>query len=123
MKVMAVDPNPVELIRLSESIRKTTPPGTSVECFHDPFFAYQYALKNPNQTDALYTVAQMPRLSGFDLTRQMRKANPELHVWLLWDNDEYREDAKRLGVDGYIIRPATIEALKKAQDEADDGEK
>ena len=122
MKVMAVDTDPVELIRLSESIRKTTPPGTSVECFRDPLFALQYAYDNQRQVDILYTVAQMQRLSGFDLARQMSKTSPELRVCLLWDNDEFREDAQRLGADGYIIKPPTMEALQKAHDEAEDGE-
>jgi DNA-binding LytR/AlgR family response regulator len=103
----------VELVRLSESIRKTTPPGTSVECFRDPLYVYQYM--GSNHADVLYAVANMQRLSGFDIARQLRKQSPNLRVFFIWTDDGYKADAFRMGAEGYLIKPVTPEKLTASE--------
>ena len=117
LKVIAVDPNSEDLLRLSESIRRITPPGTSVECFRDPLFAHQYACLNP--VDALYALAEMNHMNGFEIARFLRGKYPQIEVYLLWQNDDYQRDAQRLGADGYIVKPVTPEALRLAREQAE----
>ena len=117
LKVIAVDPDPDDLVRLSESIRRIMPPGTSVECFRDPLFAHQYACLNP--VDALYALAEMKHMTGFEIARFLRGKYPQLLVYLLWHNDDYRRDAQRLGADGYIVKPVTPGALRLAKELAE----
>ena len=97
MKIIAVDPNPEKLMRLSAEIRKSTPPGSSVECFCDPLYAYQYSFYHP--VDALYAVARMGRLTGLELAENMRSRYPALRVFILWHNDAFRQEAEQLEVD------------------------
>lgn len=117
MKIIAVDPNPEKLMRLSAEIRKSTPPGSSVECFCDPLYAHQYSFYHP--VDALYTVAQMGRLTGLELAENMRSRYPALRVFILWHNDAFRQEAEQLEVDGYLITPVTADALKKTREDAE----
>lgn len=99
MKIIAVDPNPEKLMRLSAEIRKSTPPGSSVECFCDPLYAHQYSFYHP--VDALYAVARMGHLTGLELAENMRSRYPALRVFILWHNDAFRQEAEQLEVDGY----------------------
>lgn len=117
MKIIAVDPNPEKLMRLSAEIRKSTPPGSSVECFCDPLYAYQYSFYHP--VDALYAVARMGRLTGLELAENMRSRYPALRVFILWHNDAFRQEAEQLEVDGYFITPVTADALKKTMEDAE----
>lgn len=117
MKIIAVDPNPEKLMRLSAEIRKSTPPGSSVECFCDPLYAYQYSFYHP--VDALYAVARMGRLTGLELAENMRSRYPALRVFILWHNDAFRQEAEQLEVDGYLITPVTADALKKTMEDAE----
>lgn len=116
MKIIAVDPNPKELMQLSAKIRRITPPGSSVECFCDPLYAHQYSFYH--QIDTLYAVAQMSRLSGLELAENMRKRYPNLRIFILWPDDTFRREAEKLGADGYLFAPVTIETLKKATADA-----
>lgn len=117
MKIIAVDPDPGKLMRLSAEIRRSTPPGSSVECFCDPLYAHQYSFYHP--VDALYTVARMGRLTGLELAENMRARYPGLRVFILWPNDEFRQAAERLEADGYLITPVTADALKRAMEDAE----
>lgn len=118
MKIIAVDPDPTTLMRLSAQLRTITPPGSSVECFCDPLFAHQYSFYH--KADALFAVAQMARLSGLELAKTMRERYPTLHTFLLWPNDDYRQAAALLNADGYLITPLTTDALQQAMEDADD---
>lgn len=111
MKIIAVDPDPEKLMCLSAEIRKSTPPGSSVECFCDPLYAHQYSFYHP--VDALYAVARMGPLTGLELAENMRSRYPALRVFILWHNGEFRQEAEQLGADGYLITPVTADALKK----------
>lgn len=117
MKIIAVDPDPGALMRLSAEIRRSTPPGASVECFCDPLYAHQYSFYHP--VDVLYAAARMGRLTGLELAKKMRARYPGLRVFILWPNDEFRQEAQRLEADGYLITPVTADTLKKAMEDAE----
>lgn len=122
MKIIAVDPNPVELLRLSVKLRGITPPGTSVECFSDPLYAYQYSFHH--RIDALFAAAQMSRLSGLELAERIRARFPGARIFVLWPDGTFRQEALRRGADGYLLSPASAEALREAMEQAeapDDG--
>lgn len=117
MKIVAVDPEPRELMRLSECIRAITPPGTSVECFCDSLFARQYAFHNP--VDRLYALAHMNRLDGIELIEKIRKEQPAMQTYILWEDEKFRDAAMKAGASGYIVKPVTSDKLLDAEDEQD----
>ena len=117
MKIVAVDPNPEELLRLSVKIRGITRPGTSVECFCDPLYAYQYAFHH--EIDALFAVAQMGRLSGLELAARIRQSSPAARIFILWCDDTLRQEALQRGADGYLLTPVTADALREAMEDAE----
>lgn len=117
MKVIAVDPNPEELIRLSAKIRMITPQGSSVECFCDPLFAHQYSFYN--KCDVLFAAAHMSRMTGLELAKNMRSRCPDTRIFILWSDDTFRQEALELGADGYLLTPPTADALRRAMEDAE----
>lgn len=122
IKIVAVDQQPEELIRLSVKLRRITPPGTSVECFSDPLYAYQYAFHHG--IDAFFVVAQMGRMTGLELTERMRGLFPAARIFVLWRDEAFRQEALQRGADGYLVTPVSEETLRQAMEDAetpDDG--
>ena len=119
MKIIAVDPNPEKLMRLSAEIRKSTPPGSSVECFCDPLYAHQYSFYHPVDAQNVSKANFLCPLTGLELAENMRSRYPALRVFILWHNDAFRQEAEQLEVDGYLITPVTADALKKTREDAE----
>lgn len=67
----------------------------------------------------IITDINMPKLGGLQLLAEIRKHNPDVRVILLtgYDYFEYAQSAIRLGVDDFILKPATqheiIERIQK----------
>lgn len=116
IKIVAVDQDPEELIRLSVKLRRITPPGTSVECFCDPLYAYQYAFHHG--IDVFFAVAQMGRLTGLELAERMRARFPAARIFILWRDDAFRQEAMQRGADGYLLTPVSAETLREAMEDA-----
>lgn len=117
MKIIAVDPDPAELLRLSAKLRMITPPGSSVECFGDPLYAYQYSFYH--DVDALFAVARMSRMTGLELAENIRSRFPQARIFLLWRDDTFRQVALQSGADGYLLTPPSVDTLRKAMEDAE----
>ena len=111
MKVVAVDPDPAELLQLTDSIRKVYS-DVSVESFKDPLLAVKYVFGNP--VDAVYTVTGMKRMSGFELAKLMRGIRPDLRLHFIAGSETERIDAMRMMAESCILRPVSAEALRSA---------
>ena len=61
----------------------------------------------------------MGPLTGLELAENMRSRYPALRVFILWHNGEFRQEAERLEVDGYLIPPVTADTLKKTMEDAE----
>ena len=62
---------------------------------------------NENEVDLLITDVTMPKMSGIDLVRQVRKLYPHLRVLILsgYQEFEYVKQGMELGVKGYLVKP------------------
>ncbi|MWV43997.1 response regulator [Paenibacillus sp. HJL G12] len=66
-----------------------------------------------HKPDVLFTDVKMPLMDGIQLTHQVKKLYPDLHIVILsgYDNFEYAQQALRLGVSDYLLKPMTPEGL------------
>lgn len=71
-------------------------------------------LVKQHKPDVLFTDVKMPLMDGIELTRQVRMLYPDLHIVILsgYDNFEYAQQALRLGVSDYLLKPMTPEDLQ-----------
>lgn len=65
------------------------------------------------QPDLVLMDISMPRMSGLDATRQLKKIMPELAVIILTihDLDGYREAAMARGAHAYVLKKEMVEKL------------
>lgn len=73
----------------------------------------------PNDFAAVVTDLSMPRMSGFDLARELLKLRPDLPIILTsgYIRPEDQKAADALGITHVILKPSTIDALGQAINE------
>jgi CheY-like chemotaxis protein len=74
----------------------------------------------PADFAAVVTDLSMPRMSGFDLARQLLQLRPDLPIIMAsgYIRPEDQKAAEALGIHHLITKPSTIEELGQALDEA-----
>lgn len=84
--------------------------GCEVEVFASAGAALDAFNKEPDRFDLVITDQVMPKMSGMDLAREVKKARPDLPVVLFTGYSEAvsREDAQACGIDDYKVKPLTI---------------
>ncbi len=83
--------------------------GHSVEGAADGPSGLAAAQENP--PDLVILDVKMPGMSGLDALPQLKKCSPQTPVYLFTAYGDFREDAQRLGADGYIVKSADFSPL------------
>jgi CheY-like chemotaxis protein len=73
------------------------------------------ALFEQTRSGVVITDLVMPEMDGIELTRAIRERGEAKVIWCTaHDRDAFREEARRLGVDGYLVKPLDLELLLEA---------
>ena len=107
--ILAVEPDQKELERLAAAL-SSVHPEREILAYSDPMLAFQYAFNHT--VESVYAAAVMNRVDGFRLAKMLREISDGISIYLIGDDDVYRRDARRLTLDGYLIRPVTPEAIR-----------
>jgi PAS domain S-box-containing protein len=92
--------------------------GYRVDGFTRPEDALAIFNERPHEFDVAVTDLSMPRMSGFELARELRKLRPDLPVLLTsgYVRPEDRVVARELGIHDFILKPNTVEELGHSLD-------
>lgn len=110
MKVLAVYSYRDDGGALIDSLKELYP-GAEIIPDNDGMSAVKYAFNHP--VDAVYTYLMMPRISGFDVARLVRKVHPQAKAYLIDYSDKYVSYAEGKNLNGYYITPISAEALRQ----------
>lgn len=108
MQIIAVDDERLALEALEAAIRKADPEAV-VECFRKPSEAISFV--SSNQVDVAFLDIEMRQMSGIDLAKYIKVANPKVNIVFSTGYAEYRGDAFEMHASGYITKPITADKV------------
>ncbi len=84
--------------------------GYNVEAYSDPNKALKRFAENPNYFDLLISDMTMPQMSGVKLSEKIKKIKSNLPIIICTGHSSMidEEKTKQLGIEGYIMKPATM---------------
>lgn len=87
--------------------------GYQVDVFDDPEVALAFFKRTPAAFEAIVTDASMPRLTGFELAREVRSERPLIPIIMisggLWNRESH--DVQRLGIGELLLKPQALTEL------------
>jgi len=99
------------IVRLAK--RELERAGFRATTFDDPEAAVAAFKRAPDTFDAIVTDASMPKLSGFDVAREVRLQRPLIPIIVisggLWNRDSH--DIERLGIGELLLKPHALQEL------------
>lgn len=110
MKILLVDDENLQLIRLENTVKKIMP---DAECFSftNPKKAYEET--ENEKLDIAFLDIEMPLISGIGLAKKLKKNNPLINIIFVTAFDNYALDAYNLHASGYVMKPVNEEKIKK----------
>ena len=114
MKILLVDDEQLQLIRL-EKVCKSVLPNAE-------FFSFTYPLKaleeNSNSVfDIAFLDIEMPSINGIQLGKKLKKVNPLIKIIFVTAYNEYALQAFNIHASGYITKPVSEAKIKEEIDQ------
>lgn len=111
MKILLVDDEELQLLRLNNEVKKVLPPDTE-------YFSYQNPVQALKESKALkidiaFLDIEMPGYTGIQLAKELKKINPLVNIIFVTAFDNYALDAYKLHASGYLTKPVKAEKIKK----------
>ena len=113
MKILLVDDENLQLIRLENTVKRIMP---DAECFSytNPKKAYEET--ENEKLDIAFLDIEMPLISGINLAKKLKKNNPLINIIFVTAYNNYALDAYNIHASGYVLKPVNAEKLKKELD-------
>ena len=113
MKIIAVDDEKIALQGLLMSIEKAAP-DAKITGFRYASDAIEY-MKN-EMCDVAFLDIEMKGINGVELARELKAINPDINIIFSTGFGSYRDVAFDLHASGYLIKPITVEGVKRELD-------
>jgi len=90
--------------------------GYRVEAILNPLDALDLFQSKPNAFELVITDMTMPQMTGAKLAQKLKEIQPDVPVIICTGHSSLidEEKAKRLGIDGYVMKPASMSTIAKA---------
>ena len=114
MKILLVDDEELQLLRLENACKKVIPDSE--------FFSFTNPLKVVESNinfDLAFLDIEMPGLNGIQLAKKLKSINPKIKVIFVTAYNNYALEAYRVHVSGYITKPVNENKIKTDIDELD----
>lgn len=114
MKILLVDDEELQLIRLENACKKVMPDSE--------FFSFTNPMKVMESNinfDLAFLDIEMPGLNGIQLAKKLKSINPKIKIIFVTAYNNYALDAYRVHASGYITKPVNENKIKVEIDELD----
>ena len=114
MRILLVDDEPLQLLRLTEAVKKTLPADNVFLSYSNPVLAWEE--NNETPVDIAFLDIDMPVLNGILLAKKLKTVNPQVNVIFVTAYNEYALDAYKLHASGYVTKPVNLEKIREELD-------
>lgn len=113
MRILLVDDEQLQLLRLENACKKVLPNGD--------YFSYtnpvQAIEKNQDKMiDIAFLDIEMPKFNGIQLAKKLKKINPNTKIIFVTAYNEYALEAFKVHASGYITKPVNENKIKEEID-------
>ena len=110
MKILLVDDEKLQLLRLEESV-KAVLPDAELFCYTNPVEALEES-KN-RQIDIAFLDIEMPAINGLMLAKSLKSLNLAINIIFVTAYDNYAREAMNIRASGYVSKPVSEEKVKE----------
>lgn len=110
MRILLVDDEQLQLLRLENACKKVLPDAE--------FFSYTNPVKafeenKDNNIDLAFLDIEMPGINGIQLAKKLKKNNPKIKIIFVTAYNEYALDAYKVHASGYITKPVNENKIQE----------
>ena len=113
MNILLVDDEELQLLRLEKLCKKIFI-NDNILSYTNPKKAYSDNIEN--NIDIAFLDIEMPVLNGIQLAKSFKKINPKINIIFVTAYDNYAVDAFNIHASGYILKPVSMDKIKKELD-------
>lgn len=111
IKTVLIDSDKDALVRLRKLLEKFEEVEV-VGAFEDASQGLNFVLKN--ELDLAFVQIEMSKLSGLEIAEEISKRNSNVKIILISDHSHYAIKALKIAVFDYLLKPISIDELKKS---------
>ena len=114
MKILLVDDEQLQLLRLQKEVKKVFPEEEEILSYLNPLQALKEN-KNAN-IDIAFLDIEMPGMNGIEIAKALKKINPLVNIIFVTAYDSYALDAYKIHASGYLSKPVSASKIKEEID-------
>lgn len=111
IKTVLIDSDKDALVRLRKLLEKFEEVEV-IGAFEDASQGLNFVLKN--ELDLAFVQIEMSKLSGLEIAEEISKRNSNVKIILISDHSHYAIKALKIAVFDYLLKPISIDELKKS---------
>ena len=116
MKVLLVDDEELQLLRLENACKKVLVDSTFFS-YTNPVKAFEESIDN--NIDLAFLDIEMPKINGIQLAKKLKNNNPKIKIIFVTAYNEYAFEAFKVHASGYLTKPVNEEMIKEEIKELD----
>ena len=114
MKVLLVDDEELQLIRLEGVVKKALPDESEILRYTNPVLAFEE--NKTEKIDIAFLDIEMPALNGVALAKKLKSVNPLVNIIFVTAYNDYALDAYKMHASGYVMKPVSEKKVKEEID-------
>lgn len=111
MKVLLVDDEELQLIRLENAVKKVLSDGYEFLTYTNPVQAWNE--NKENKIDVAFLDIEMPVINGIHLAKKLKSVNPLINIVFVTAYENYALDAYKLHASGYVTKPVNENKVRE----------
>lgn len=111
MKILLVDDEELQLLRLIDSVKKVVPEGSEILSYTNPVLAWEE--NKGSAVDVAFLDIEMPVYNGITLAKKLKSVNPQINLIFVTAYNDYAVDAYKMHASGYVTKPISLGRVKE----------